>query len=82
MLIELYRKLTAEESADVCAICGNDHDIDSVYALASGDRGEDLGSLCPTCLDYLNRRKNDSEDPTLDNWPSCDWPTVEVLRRL
>ncbi len=35
--------------------------------------------MCPTCLDYLNRRKNDDEDPTLGNWPARDWPTLEDL---
>jgi hypothetical protein len=38
--------------------------------------------MCPTCLDYLNRRKLDSEDPTRGNWPARGWPTTEVLERL
>jgi hypothetical protein len=83
MLIELMRKLVATDySITPCVICGNDFDLGSVYAQATGDRGEQMGELCPTCLDYLNRRKEDAEDPTLDNWPARGWPTVEVLERL
>jgi hypothetical protein len=83
MLIELFRKLVAEEaSTDSCRVCGNDFDLGSVYPVVTGDRGEEGGPMCPTCLDYLNRRKLDPGDPTLANWPSCGWPTVEDLERL
>jgi hypothetical protein len=84
MLIELYRKLTAGEDTDICVICGNDHAIGSVYAMTCGDHGEEGGPLCPTCLDYLGRRKLDPEDPAskAGYWPARDWPTVEVLRDL
>lgn len=80
MLIELWRK---EEdlgySRTVCAVCGNDFGLGSVYPMIAGDQGQDLGEMCLTCLDYLNRRKNDGEDPTFGNWPARDWPTVEDL---
>jgi hypothetical protein len=80
VLIEITRKLVAEDaSMDVCAICGNDFELESVHAVASGDKGEEVGPMCPTCLGYLNRRKGDAEDPALRNWPARGWPSVEVL---
>jgi len=83
VLIELQRKLVAADaSIDSCVICGNDFDLGSVYAVASEDQGEETGPMCPVCLEYLNRRKEDAEDPTLDNWPARGWPTTEVLERL
>ncbi len=82
MRIELHRKLVAGACTDCCVICGNDFDLESVCAVASGDRGEEMGPMCDVCLEYLNRRKGDAEDPTLDNWPARGWPTVEVLERL
>jgi hypothetical protein len=82
MLIELHRKVVAGEVTDSCVICGNDHDIERVYVVTHGDRGEEMGPMCDLCLDYLNRRKHDPRDPTLNNWPARGWPTVEVLERL
>ena len=83
MLIEIMRKLVATEpQSDVCVICGNDFDLGSVYAVAAGDKGEEMGNMCPVCLEYLNRRKEDGEDPTLGNWPARGWPTPEVLEDL
>jgi hypothetical protein len=82
MLIELHRMVVAGELTDCCVICGNDFDLRSVYVVTHGDRGEEMGRMCPTCLEYLNRRKEDAEDPTLDNWPARGWPTTEVLERL
>jgi hypothetical protein len=82
MLIELHRMVVAGELTDCCVICGNDFDLKSVYVITHGDRGEEMGPMCDVCLDYLNRRKLDPEDPTLNNWPACGWPTVEVLERL
>jgi hypothetical protein len=38
-----------------------------------------MGDMCPVCLDYLNRRKEDAEDPTLGNWPARDWPSPQDL---
>jgi hypothetical protein len=38
-----------------------------------------VSQMCPTCLQYLNLRKMDAEDPTLGNWPARDWPTTELL---
>jgi len=38
--------------------------------------------MCPACLEYLNRHKEDAEDPTLGNWPARGWPTTEVLEKL
>lgn len=35
--------------------------------------------MCPVCLDYVNRRKADALDPTLDNWSAHAWPTLEDL---
>jgi hypothetical protein len=82
MLIELHRMVVAGELTDCCVICGNDFDIETVYVVAHGDRGEEMGPMCDVCLRYLNRRKLDSKDPTLDNWPARGWPTTEVLERL
>ncbi len=83
MLIELWRKMVAEDyRSTVCAICGNDFELGSVYPVAAGDQGQELREMCPTCLDYLNRRKVDSKDPTLENWPARDWPTLEDLEGL
>ncbi len=80
MLIELWRKETAEDySVTPCAICGNDFELGSVYPVVAGDRGQELGEMCPTCLDYLNRRKEDTEDSTAGNWPAREWPTLEDL---
>lgn len=63
-------------------VCGNYFNLESVYCVATGDRGEQMGPMCAVCLDYLNRRKEGVEDPTLGNWPARGWPTVEVLERL
>ena len=83
MLIELMRKLVGTDySTTSCVVCGNDVELGSVYAVATGDQGQQMGEMCPTCLDYLNRRKEDAEDPTLGNWPARGWPTVEDLKRL
>ncbi len=83
MLIELWRKMVADDYRNTCcAICGNDFERGSVYPVVAGDQGQELGEMCPTCLDYLNRRKVGQEDPTFDNWPACDWPTPEVLEGL
>lgn len=80
MLIELTRKLVAADtSVEGCTICGNDFELGSVYAVAYGDDSDWTGSMCPTCLAYLNRRKGDANDPTLGNWPERGWPSTEVL---
>jgi hypothetical protein len=80
MIIELCRKVVATDySATVCAICGNDFDVGNVYPTAASDSGHWMGDMCPVCLEYLNRRKEDAEDPTLDNWPARDWPTPQDL---
>src|SRR5215213_6045832 len=80
VIIELWRKVIATAySSTSCAICGNDFDRGSVFPVAAADDGAELGDMCPVCLDYLNRRKEDAEDPTLGNWPARDWPTTELL---
>ncbi len=80
MLIELWRKMVAEDyRSTCCVICGNDFELGSVYPVVAGDQGQELMEMCLTCLDYLNRRKVDPEDPTFDNWPARDWPTLEDL---
>ena len=41
--------------------------------------------MCLVCLDYLNQRKEDEDDPTFGNWPARGWPSLEDLeeaRRL
>ncbi|MBA2617238.1 MAG: hypothetical protein H0U91_03600 [Rubrobacter sp.] len=81
MLIELHRKVLATDYAHTCcAICGNDFDRGSVYPVAAGDQGQELAEMCPVCLEYLTRRKNDGFDPTLDNWPARNWPTPADLQ--
>lgn len=80
MLIELWRtEAQPPYSETVCAICGNGVELGTVYAVAASDQGQDLGEMCPTCLDYLNRRKADPENPDRGNWPARDWPTVADL---
>src|SRR5215212_2183175 len=80
MLIELWRKVFAEDYAHCCCgICGNDFDRGNVFPVAAADDGAELGEMCPVCLQYLNRRKMDAEDPTLGNWPARDWPTPQDL---
>ncbi len=80
MLIEFWRKVIATDySATCCGVCGNDFDRGTVFAVAFTDSGDAVGEMCPVCLDYLNRRKQDAEDPTLENWPAREWPTVEDL---
>ncbi len=80
MLIELWRKVIATDYTNTCcAVCGNDFDRGSVFSVAFGDRGDELGEMCPVCLDYLNRRKVDADDPTLGNWPARGWPSLEDL---
>ena len=80
MLIELWRKVIATDySTTSCGICGNDVELGSVFPVAAADDGAELGEICPMCLEYLNRRKMDAEDPTLANWPARDWPTTELL---
>ncbi len=83
MLIELWRKVVETDyTQTTCAVCGNDFDRGSVFPVAFGDQGDELGEMCPVCLDYLNRRKRDEDDPTLGNWPSSEWPTLENLEEL
>ena len=86
MLIEITRKLVAADaSIDCCAICGNDLNLGSVYAVATADRGEEIRLMCPTCPEYLNCRKEDAEGPTLRTWPAGGWLSTEELeeaRRL
>ena len=80
MLIELWRKVLGTDPwGACCGICGNDFPRGSVFPVASTDRGESLGEVCPVCLDYLNRRKEDEDDPTLGNWPARGWPTLKDL---
>lgn len=80
MLIELWRRVLASDySTTTCAVCGNDFDRGSVFPVVFGDQGQELGEMCPTCLEYLSRRRDDPERPTLENWPARDWPTVEDL---
>ena len=86
MLIELWRKVLKDDHTNTyCSVCGNDFDRGNVFPVALGDHGDELGEMCSVCLDYLNRRKEDQDDPTLGNWPSHDWPSLEDLeeaRRL
>src|SRR5215211_6111438 len=71
MIVELWRKVIATDySTTSCGICGNDFDRGSVFPVAAADDGAELGEMCPVCLDYRNRRKEDAEDPTLGNWPT------------
>ena len=81
MLVELWRKVLATDyTRTCCGVCGNDFDRGSDFPVAISDNGTELGEMCPVCLDYLNRRKEDAEDPTLANWPARDWPSLEDLR--
>jgi len=83
MIFEIWRKLVATDySVCNCGICGNDFDRGSVVPVAATDDGAELGEVCPVCLEYLNLRKGDAQDPTLENWPARDWPTTEVLEQL
>ncbi len=83
MLIELWRKVVGSDYTNTyCAVCGNDFDRGSVFPVAFGDSGDELGEMCLVCLDYLNRRKVDADDPTLGNWPARDWPTLEHFEEL
>src|SRR5215211_6192245 len=62
MIIELWRKVIATDySSTSCGICGNDFDRGCVFPVAAADDGAELGEICPTCLQYLNRRKEDAE---------------------
>ncbi len=81
MLIELWRKVLATDPGrEVCGICGNDFGRGAVFAMASADDGAEMGAMCPTCLDYLSRRKNDADDWRVrQNWPAREWPTLEDL---
>jgi hypothetical protein len=80
MLIELWRKVLATDySVTSCGICGNDFDRGTVFAVAFSDHRGEIGEMCPVCLDYLNRRKRDADDPTFGNWPAREWPALENL---
>lgn len=80
MLIELWRKVCADDYENTpCGICGVDFYRGNVFPMAFGDQGDELGEMCVGCLDYLNRRKVDADDPTWGNWPSRDWPSLEDL---
>ena len=80
MLIELWRKVLATDySRTHCGICGNDFDRGTVFPVAFTDGRASIGEMCPVCLDYVNRRKQDADDPTRDNWPARGWPTLEDL---
>ncbi len=81
MLIELWRKVIATDYTNTCcAVCGNDFDRGSVFPVAFSDSGDELGEMCPVCLDYLDRRRRDEDDPTFGNWPARDWPSLEILQ--
>ena len=85
MLIELWRKVLATDySRSCCGICGNDFERGTVFAVAFTNNRESIGEMCPPCLDYLNRRKRDADDPTggpapWENWPAREWPALEDL---
>ncbi len=81
MLIELWRKVLASDPGrEDCGICGNDFAPGAVFAMASADDGAEMGAMCPTCLDYLSRRKNDADDWRVrQNWPAREWPSLEDL---
>lgn len=81
MLIELWRKVLATDYVHTCcAICGNDFDRGTVFAVAFTDKGADMGEMCPRCLDYLAQRKNAAEDWRVrQNWPAREWPSLEDL---
>src|SRR5215210_7169093 len=80
MLIELWRKVLAtDHSITSCGICGNDFDRGTVFPMAFTDNAETIGEMCPPCLDYVNRRKRDASDPTLEFWPAREWPALEDL---
>jgi hypothetical protein len=85
MLIELWRKVLATDySRNCCSICGNEFERGTVFPVAFTDRREEIGEMCPPCLDYVNRRKRDGGDPTggpapWGNWPAREWPTLEDL---
>jgi len=65
MLIELWRRVLATDySRTYCGICGNDFDRGTVFPVAFTDGRETIGEMCPPCLDHLNRRKEDADDPT------------------
>jgi len=86
VLIEFWRTIEASDyGICCCAICGNDFDRGSVFPVAFGDGGEELGEMCPVCLDYLNRRKGAADDLAYSNWPASAWPTpgdlAEARRR-
>ncbi len=70
--------LTVQNSffGTVTRICGNDFARGNVYPVAMDDKEGELGEMCLVCLDYLNARKHDGDDPTLDNWPARGWPTL------
>ncbi len=83
MLIEIWRKVLATDyTGTSCSVCGNDFDRGNVYPVAFSDDGYKLGEMCPVCLDYLSRRKVDTDDPTFGNWPARDWPTFQDLEEL
>jgi hypothetical protein len=50
-------------------VCGNDFNLGRVYATASTDEGYVIGPICPTCLEYLNERKEKGDDRASSNWP-------------
>jgi hypothetical protein len=80
MRIVLWRKVLATDySHTSCGICGNDFDRGTVFPVAFTDNRESIGEMCPPCLDYVNRRKQDAGDPTLENWPAREWPRLEDL---
>jgi hypothetical protein len=80
MRIELWRKFIGTEyHTTCCAVCGNDFARGNVYPVAMDDKEGELGEMCLVCLDYLNARKHDGDDPTLDNWPARGWPTLGDL---
>jgi hypothetical protein len=80
VLIELMRKAVATDARiDNCAICGNDFNLGSVHAMASTDEGYVIGPMCPTCLGYLNERKEKGDERASSNWPGRGWPTTDVL---
>jgi hypothetical protein len=80
MRIELWRKFIGTDYLTTCcAVCGNDFARGDVYPVAMDDKEGGLGEMCLVCLDYLNARKHGGDDPTLENWPAREWPTLGGL---
>lgn len=88
MFVDLQRAFTPEEMGDhECGLCARTFRPDSVIVFAETNRREEIGRLCPDCLEHFGRI-NPEYYPTaevyrdaLRRYPEPIWATSEEADR-